>query len=129
MLELYPEIRQSHIWAISLSCLIMALRYLGSLAGMRWPHHIVPRILAWTVDGAVLTVAAMLLTILPKEIYANGWLTVKLILVAVYFALGYYGLAPRHNRGKRALFAAITMGSFALAYGIARAHDPLGWFA
>lgn len=129
MIELYPEIRTAHIWAISLSGIVMALRYLGAVTGGRWQLHIVPRAIAWTVDGTVLTAAAMLLTILPKELYANGWLVTKLVFVVTYFALGYYGLAARHGRARHAVFGLGTALCFGAAYSIARAHDPLGWLA
>ena len=128
MIELYPQIRAVHILAISLSGLVMAVRYAGALAGQRWPRHIVARGLAWTIDGTILTVAAMLVTILPG-VASSSWLLTKLVFVVLYFGAGYYGLAARQGPGKRALCAAVTAMSFALAYGIARAHDPLGWFS
>ncbi len=127
MMELYPQIRMGHIGLVQATGTWMALRYLGTVAGMRWPRHLAARGIAWTIDGVLLTFAAMLFTMLPTALFANGWLWVKLVLVVTYFGVGYAGLSAKRSRGQALAFGMITMLAYLLAYGIARMHDPRGW--
>ncbi len=127
MIEFYPQIRAFHILFVILSGSLFALRGLGMLAEVRWAQATPLRYLSYAIDTALLTAALMLLTILPREMFANHWLGVKLLLLVVYVALGVFALRRGRTRRVRALcyFAALLV--FALMFGIARAHHPLGW--
>ncbi len=128
MFEYYPVIRAVHIAAISLSGAWLLIRGLALLGGMRWPFAWPVRLLGWTIDGTVLTAATMLFTMLPAELFANHWLTVKIAFVAIYFIAGWIALSPGViRRSRRLVLLAVALGSFCIAYGIARAHDPIGW--
>lgn len=74
----------------------------------------------------LLLAAAMLVSILPGEVFANGWLAAKLALLVVYIVLGSLAL----KRGRTMMIRTVTYGLALLAYGfmfgIARAHHPLG---
>lgn len=129
MLEFYPQILSVHIAAITLSGGWTALRGLGLLFEMRWPRHFGARLLGWVIDGTVLTAAAMLLTILPSGMFANHWLTIKLVFVAVYFAAAWHGFAPGMRRKRSLAAISVSLAAFGIAVGIARTHDPLGWLA
>ena len=128
MMEMYPQIRESHVGMIMLSGGWMTVRLLFAAFGMNWPRHIAARIVAWTIDGLVLTFAAMLFTMLPKEMFANGWIWVKILFVVIYYALGYMALGKTHTRTQLIVMGVLAMAAYAMAYGIARAHHPLGWF-
>lgn len=127
MIEFYPQIRFVHILAISLSGGLFALRGMGVLAGMRWPQWAAVRYLSYSIDTVLLTAALMLVTILPSAMFANGWLTVKLVLVVVYVALGVFALRRGRTRSTRAGCYAAALLVFAAIVGIARMHHPLGW--
>lgn len=129
MLEFYPQIRDVHIAAILLSGGWFALRALAILAGLRWPRALAARVLGWTIDATLLTAATMLWSILPGELFANGWLTAKLVFVAIYLAAGWSSLQPRAMRSCTLALAGTAALAWVLAYGIARSHDPWGWFA
>ena len=129
MIEFYPQIHTVHVWAITLSGLCMAIRGLGLICGMHWPCSVLAWSIGLAIDGTVLTVAAMLFSILPAALFANHWLSVKLILVTVYFAAGYWLLLSPQTRIRQLLLLCISMAAYALAYGVARAHDPSGWLA
>ena len=92
MIEFYPQIRSVHILAVCLSGGLFALRGLGVLAGMRWPQAAAVRYLSYSIDTVLLTAALMLVTILPGALFANGWLTAKLVLLVVYVVLGVFAL-------------------------------------
>jgi uncharacterized membrane protein SirB2 len=129
MIEFYPQIRQAHILAVSLSGGLFALRGLGIVAGQSWPRHALLRYGSYTIDTVLLTAALMLLTILPGAMFANHWLSVKLCFVVAYIALGIAMMRSRGGRIARAGFYAAALLAYATAFGIARAHHPLGWFA
>ena len=85
------------------------------------------RYLSYGIDTVLLTAALMLLTILPGAMFANGWLTTKLVLVLVYVVLGTFALKRgRTARVRLACYSAALL-VFATIIGIAIAHHPLGW--
>lgn len=128
MLEFYPQIKFVHILAIMCSGSLFLLRGGGLLAGMRWPMAAPVRYASYTVDTVLLTAAMMLLTILPHELFANGWLAVKVALVVAYIVLGVFAMRRGRTRRTRAVAYAAALLVFAQIYFIARVHNPLGLF-
>ena len=128
MMTFYPQIREAHIFAVIASGGLFALRGAFALAGARWPHAAPVRYLSYSIDTTLLTAALMLVTILPGAMFANHWLTVKLVLVAVYVVLGVLAMRRGRSRGMRAGCYIAALVVFALVVGIARMHQPLGWF-
>jgi uncharacterized membrane protein SirB2 len=127
MIEFYPQIKQAHIGFALASGAIFALRGAGVLAGMRWPHWLAVRWTSYTVDTALLTAALMLLSILPGAMFANGWLTAKLLLLVVYVVLGAFAIKRGRTRLAKAGFYVAALLTFAMVYSIARAHSPWGF--
>ena len=105
---------------------LFAVRGAFVLAGQRWPHSLAVRVLSWTIDTTLLTAALMLFTVLPKEMFANGWLATKFVLLLVYIGLGSFALRRARGRRARAIAYAAALAVFASIYSIARAHHPLG---
>ena len=127
MIEFYPQIRYVHILAVTLSGCLFAVRGLAVLMGMRWPLWGPVRYLSWTIDTVLLTAALMLLTILPGALFANGWLTLKLLLVVIYVVLGVFALKRASTRRRKAIFYVLALATFLAIVGIARMHSPWGW--
>ena len=127
MIELYPQIKAFHILMVLASGGLFALRGLFVLAGQRWPLAAPVRYLSYTIDTTLLTAALMLLTILPGAMFANGWLTTKLLLLVVYVVLGTYALKRGRTPRVRMMCYLTALGTFVTMYGIARMHSPLGW--
>ena len=129
MFEFYPQIKAVHIACVLASGALFALRgllvQLGHAGAAQW----VPvRYLSYTLDTTLLTAALMLLTILPGALFANGWLTTKLVLLAIYVVLGSLALKPtRTPRKKRLAFYTAALLIYASMLGVARMHHPLGW--
>jgi len=128
LLEFYFPIRMVHIYAISLSGALFCLRALSSIMGAKWPHLFAVRILSYLIDTALLTAAAMLWTILPREMFANGWLTMKVGLVIVYIACGFVAMRQSNQRNLRIIFFVLAAITYTMIIGIARAHNIVGWF-
>ena len=133
MIEFYPQIKQFHIALALLSGLLFALRGGFALAGARWPQAAPVRWTSYAIDTSLLTAAFMLLTILPGAMFANGWLTAKLVLLVAYIVLGVFALRRAKTRRGRVACYVAALAAFAAIYGIARAHAPMGaftwWFA
>ncbi|MFZ7096511.1 SirB2 family protein [Luteimonas dalianensis] len=127
MIEFYPQIKHAHIGLALASGALFALRGAGALANMRWPRWAAVRYASYAIDTGLLTAALMLLTILPGGLYANGWLTAKLVLLVVYVVLGVFALRRARSRAGRAACYVAALATFAMIYGIARAHHPLGY--
>lgn len=129
MVEFYLPIRHVHIAAVMTSGTLLLLRGLAlNLAGARWPLGWPLRYLSWTVDSVLLTAALMLMTIVHQDPVSDAWLTVKVLLLVPYVVLGYFALrGPTRGRRLAALAGAALV--FGYIYSVARAHDPLGWFA
>ena len=129
MESFYLEIRMVHIGAVALSGLLMLARglvrnTLDASWVMSWPM----RSLCYTIDTVVLTAALMLMTIVQQFPFADGWLTMKVLLLVAYVMLGYHALRgpTRKVRWASLACAALTFGTIVT---IARAHSPLGIFA
>jgi uncharacterized membrane protein SirB2 len=128
MIEFYPQIKAAHIGLVMLSGALFALRGAFVLGGMRWPLSLPVKWASYTIDTALLTAALMLLTILHGTgMFANGWLTVKVILLVVYIVLGVFALTRARSLGGRVLFYLGALATYGTMYTIARAHHPLGW--
>lgn len=130
MLEFYPQIKWLHICAAALSGSLFALRGVATLAGANWPRAAVVRYASYTIDSVLLTAALMLATMLPAGLFANHWLTLKLVLVVVYIVLGALALRRARTRTRTlrvgCFVAALIV--FAAIIGIAIAHHPQSWW-
>jgi uncharacterized membrane protein SirB2 len=87
------------------------------------------RYLSYAIDTVLLTAALMLMTIVQQYPFVHAWLTVKVLLVIVYIALGIFAF----RKGRR---SAVRMGCwiaalllYAYIFSVARAHDALGLFS
>jgi uncharacterized membrane protein SirB2 len=128
LLAFYPQIHWVHVAAVSASGTLFALRGALVQAGQsRWAMATPVRYLSYTIDTVLLTAALMLLTILPGAMFANGWLTTKLVLVVVYVVLGTFALRRGRTPRVRAACYVAALLVFIAIIGIALAHHPLGW--
>ncbi|MDO5609453.1 MAG: SirB2 family protein [Pseudomonadota bacterium] len=127
MIEFYPQIKSAHIHLVLLSISLFALRGGFALFGARWPRLALLRYTSYTIDAFLLTFGVMLITMLPGAVFANGWLWLKLALVAVYIVLGICAMRERLPRWQRSALYLAALLVVVWAWGIARLHHPLGW--
>src|SRR6476620_8190204 len=100
MIAFYPQIKAFHVFIALLSGTLFALRGGFALGGAGWAYAGPVRWTRWAIDTALLTAALMLLAVLPRSVFGNGWLAVKLVLIVTYIALGTIALkqARLHRR-------------------------------
>ncbi|MDI3263137.1 MAG: SirB2 family protein [Fulvimonas sp.] len=128
MIEFYPQIRWLHVACVLASGGLFTLRGLLVQCGLARVALALPlRWLSYAIDTTLLTAALMLLAMLPHALFANGWLAVKLVLVAGYIVLGALALGrARSTRARRLCYAAALL-TYVNVLGIAHLHHPLGW--
>ncbi len=128
MIEFYAQIRWVHIACIIASGSLFLLRGSLVLAGQQRIAMLAPlRFLSYGIDTVLLSAALMLLTILPHAMFANGWLSVKLVLVIVYIALGSLALKLGRTARARTVAFVAALAVYLGIIAIARTHDPMGW--
>ena len=128
LMAFYPQIKWAHIAAVTASGSLFALRGLLVQANRpRWAMAAPVRYLSYSIDTVLLTAALMLLTLLPAAMFANGWLTWKLVLIVVYVVLGTFALKRGRTPRARAIAFVAALLVFVAIIGIALAHHPLGW--
>lgn len=126
--SLYLPVRQVHVASVHLSIALFLLRGGLMWTGSRWLRHWTLRTMPHLVDTVLLTSALMLMHFIHQYPFVQGWLTVKVILLVVYIALGFVALKPgRSLLVRRAAFIAAVL-VFGFIYSVARAHHPLGLF-
>lgn len=126
MIVYYLQIKWVHVIAVLASGALFTMRGAFVLAGARWPMAAPLRYLSYSIDTVLLTAAAMLASILPAAMFANGWLATKLVLLPVYIVLGSFALQRARTQVGRALSYATALAVFGFILGIARMHHPLG---
>ena len=124
MFEFYLPIKWVHVTSVLLSGSLFFVRGLGVIAGQHWPLRPWLRYTSYTIDTVLLTAASMLVAILPRAMFANGWLTVKLTLLVCYIVLGILALKRARSPRLRVLSFAAALLVFASMLAIARQHDP-----
>lgn len=125
MVEFYHEIRLTHITAVLASGSLFFARGLVLFAGGQWALSAPLRYLSYTIDTVLLTAALMLMTIVRQYPFVHAWLTVKVVLLVVYIALGLTAFRGR-SPGLRIGCWLAALAIYAFIYSVARAHDPLG---
>jgi uncharacterized membrane protein SirB2 len=128
MIEFYPQIKFVHVLCVILSGSLFAVRGMLMLAGSRLSNHAALRFTSYAIDTTLLTAALMLVTILHQYPFVQAWLTVKVLLLVVYIVLGAYALRRAHTERARTFCYFLALAVFGLIVGIARMHNPLGWF-
>ncbi len=127
LMDFYPQVKWVHVHAVICSGVIFTVRGGAALLGARWPQLKLVRRGSYSVDTILLLSAVLLFSMLPGAVFANGWLSVKLVLVVVYVIFGVLAMRPKRTRPVRAVFYLAALLTFGFIYGIARMHQPAGW--
>lgn len=129
MIEFYAQIKWVHIAAVLASGSLFLLRGLLLQTGQaRLAMNAPVRYLSYSIDTVLLTAALMLLTMLPHAMFANGWLTLKLVLLVVYVVLGSFALKRARTPRVRLACYLLALSVFGFMLTVARSHHPLGLF-
>ena len=128
MIEFYEQIKWLHIIAVLCSGSLFFVRGLMLLNHMKVAMSVAVRYLSYSIDTVLLTTALMLATMLPSAMFANGWLSLKIVLLVIYIVLGSFALKRGRSSKSRAWFFIAALLVFGFMFTVARAHHPLGIF-
>ncbi len=128
MNDLYAQIRLAHVICVCCSGGLFALRGLLATARVPWANHRILRRLSYTIDSCLLAAAVMLVAILHQYPLVNGWLTVQVLLLVPYVALGWYALHRARTQAVRITTFVSALLIFLFIASVARWHDPAGIF-
>ena len=129
MAEYYFTLRHAHILFALLSVSLFVLRGCLMLARSPHVHSAWLKYPSYLIDTMLLTFALMLMTVIHQYPFVTGWLTMKVLLLAVYVLLGSIALTRGRTQGARATAFAAALLTVAYLYSVARAHHPLGILA
>ncbi|MES2536230.1 MAG: SirB2 family protein [Pseudomonadota bacterium] len=129
MIEFYAQIKWVHVATVLVSGALFLLRGLLIQAGLpRLAMAGAVRYLSYAIDTILLSAAMMLLTILPGAMFANGWLTVKMVSLVIYIVLASLALKRARTPRMRLVCYGLALLVFAFMLSVARSHHPLGAF-
>jgi uncharacterized membrane protein SirB2 len=130
MAEYYFAIKHVHLWAVTLSLSLFAIRAGLMLADAPAQQWLPLRVLPHVIDTVLLTSALLLTTIVHQFPFVNGWLTAKVCGLVAYVVLGSIALkrgrTPQVRR--RALAGAVASAAYIVATALHHDPNPLHWF-
>lgn len=124
----YLQILWIHIGCVIASGSLFFTRGCMMLAGLPAANHIALRRISVVIDSLLLAAAIALTTIIHQYPFVQAWLTVKVVLLVAYIALGVFALRRGRTRALRATYFAAAMIVFLFIVTVARAHNPFGIF-
>jgi uncharacterized membrane protein SirB2 len=124
----YLQILWTHIGCVIASGSLFFTRGCMMLAGLPAANHIALRRISVVIDVLLLAAAIALTTIIHQYPFVQAWLTVKVLLLVVYIALGVFALRRGRSLAVRAACFAAACAVYLFIVSVARTHDPLGVF-
>ena len=109
-----------------LSGCLLFLRGLAGYLGARWTMAWPLRWASYTIDTVLITAALMLVVIVHQYPFVHAWLTVKVLMLAVYIVLGSLALKRGSTRRVRVVCFVLAIIVYLFIISVARTHDPLG---
>lgn len=125
----YLQILWVHIGCVILSGSLFFVRGCLMLAGSPLANHRVLRRLSYVIDTTLLAAAVLLTMIIHQYPFVQAWLTIKVLLLVLYIALGVFALRRGRTRRSRAAFFVAALAVFLFIVSVAVAHSPRGLFA
>lgn len=127
MIDYYPDIRFTHIAAVAVSGGLFLVRGLALFSGARWAMARPIRFLSQGIDTVLLAAALTLAAIVRQYPFVDAWLTVKVLLLAVYIALGIFAFRAGGGRARRVAAWLAALAVYGFIVSVAHARDPLGF--
>ncbi|HQW09375.1 MAG TPA: SirB2 family protein, partial [Steroidobacteraceae bacterium] len=84
MAGFYAQIKWVHVLMVVLSGTLLVARGLAAHLGAGWTMAWPLRWLSYTIDTILITAALLLVTIVHQYPFVHSWLTMKVLLLAVY---------------------------------------------
>ncbi|MFA5940185.1 MAG: SirB2 family protein [Sinimarinibacterium sp.] len=122
----YLSLRAIHIGCVILSGSLFLLRGMFMLTEARAAQWRLWRWLPHAIDTGLLASAVALAWTIRQYPFVHDWLTVKVLALLAYIALGSLALKRGRTRRQRAGAFVAAVLVFLFIVSVARSHDPLG---
>jgi len=122
----YAQIKWVHVLMVVLSGTLLVTRGLAAHFGAGWTMAWPLRWLSYTIDTILITAALLLVTIVHQYPFVHAWLTMKVLLLAVYIVIGSLALKRGSTRRVRAVCLILALAVYLFIISVARTHDPFG---
>lgn len=122
----YLQILWTHIGCVIASGSLFFTRGCMMLAGLPAANHVALRRISVVIDSLLLAAAIALTTIIHQYPFVQAWLTVKVVLLVVYIALGVFALRRGRTRAARGAFFVAAVLVYLFIVSVARTHDAWG---
>jgi len=129
MSEYYLILRQAHIACAVATIALFALRGTLMLTDSPLLEARVMKVLPHVIDSVLLTAALMLTMVVHQYPFVNSWLTMKVVLLLAYVALGHLALKAGRPKALRAVAFLAALAVVGFLVSVAVRHDPRGFFA
>lgn len=129
MVTYYSGIKALHIACALLSGTLFAVRGRLKMIGSARANHTALKRLSVVIDTSLLASAVLLTTIIHQYPFVHAWLTVKVLLLPIYVALGVFALRRGKTRSSRTGCFAAALTVYGLIVSVAVTHDPYGVFS
>lgn len=126
---LYLTIKIIHMSSVTLSFALFIFRGVLMMRDSNWLNSRILRIAPHVVDTLLLVSAIWLTVLLRQYPFVQAWLTVKVVLLALYIVLGSFALKRGRTKGQRVFFFIAASLTFLFIVSVARSHNPLGVLA
>jgi uncharacterized membrane protein SirB2 len=125
----YNEIKWVHISCVLLSGSLFASRGLAMLGNSQYANNRVLARLSYVIDTVLLAAAMLLALAIHQYPFVQAWLTVKVVLLAIYILLGAFALRRGKTRWRRTGYFVAALAAYAFIISVAVTHNPRGLFA
>ena len=121
----YPAVHALHYGAVLMSGSLFLVRGVAVQASAGWAMAAPARYASYAIDTVLLVAALALFAMLPAEVFENGWLWVKLMLLVAYIVAGSFALKRGRSLLQKRLAFLLALVLYAGIFSIAISRDPL----
>ena len=125
----YNPLLYTHVGSALVSIGFFMLRGYWMLTENGLLQHKFVRIAPHVVDTVLLASAIALTIIIGQYPFVNSWLTIKLVALGVYIAVGMIALKRGKTKATRAAAFVAAVLVFLFIVSVALTHNPYGIFA
>ncbi|HET7268971.1 MAG TPA: SirB2 family protein [Oleiagrimonas sp.] len=122
----FVQILYTHITCVVLSGCLFFMRGCLVMGGVGLANHVAVKRLSYLIDTTLLVAAIALAVIIHQYPFVHAWLTVKVLLLVVYIALGVFALRRGRTPVVRATCFVAALGVFGFIISVAVTMDPRG---
>ena len=115
-----------HVTCVVLSISLFVIRGVWMMTDSDLLSRRVVRIVPHVIDTVLLVSAIALAMLIGQYPFVDGWLTVKVVALVVYIALGMVALRPGRTKRIRIVAFVLAILTFAFIVSVAVSRHPAG---